>query len=186
MYPYVSPLREAISLLKYERKYALADSLCRLLGDALPSELNIDVIMPVPLHPIRLREREFNQSLLLAQAVSRRLGTGLSYTNLIRVANKPAQTSLSRSARLANLRQAFRLRTPEAVQGCRVLLVDDVFTTGTTLHECAKVLRKAGTGAVYALTLARALDPAMLPDAVLLTPARETVRTKGMQPDAHL
>ena len=186
MYPYVSPLREAISLLKYERKYALAGSLCRLLGDALPAELNIDVIMPVPLHPIRLREREFNQSLLFAQAVSRRLGTGLSYTNLIRVANNPAQTSLSRSARLANLRQAFRLRTPEAVQGCRVLLVDDVLTTGTTLHECAKVLRKAGTGDVYALTLARALDPAMLPDAVLLTPARETVRTKGMQPDAHL
>jgi ComF family protein len=186
VYPYASPLREAISLLKYQRKYALADSLCRLLVVALPPELNIDMIMPVPLHPIRLREREFNQSLLLAQAVSQQLGTELSYTNLIRVANNPAQTSLPRSARLTNLHHAFRLRTPEAVQGCRVLLVDDVFTTGTTLHECAKVLRKAGTGEVYALTLARALDPAMLPQAVLPTPVSEAVRTKGMQSDAHL
>ena len=186
LYPYASPLREAVGLLKYERKYALADSLCRLLLAALPPELDIDVIMPVPLHPVRLREREFNQSLLLAQAVSHRLGTELSYTNLIRVANQPAQTSLSRSARLTNLRHAFRLRTPGAVQGCRVLLVDDVFTTGTTLHECAKALRKAGSGDVSALTLARAVDPAMLPDTVFPSRVRETDRTKGMQTDAHL
>ncbi|HET6675163.1 MAG TPA: hypothetical protein VFG71_07475, partial [Nitrospiraceae bacterium] len=90
MYPYASPLREAISLLKYEKKYALADSLCRLLLAELPPAPDIDVIMPVPLHPTRLREREFNQSLLLAQAVGRRLGTALSYTNLIRVTNHAA------------------------------------------------------------------------------------------------
>lgn len=186
VYPYASPLREAISLLKYEKKYALADSLCRLLLSALPPALNIDVTMPVPLHPTRLREREFNQSLLLAQAVSRRLGTALSYTNLIRVTNHAPQTSLSRSARLKNLRHAFRLRTPEMVRNCRVLLVDDVFTTGTTLHECAKALRKAGGGDVYALTLARAVDPAMLPHIPRPVSVREIVPTKGTQSDAYL
>lgn len=170
-YPYASPLREAIGLLKYERKYGLAGSLCRLLVVALPPALDVDVVMPVPLHPARLREREFNQSLLLAESVSRRLGVALSYTNLIRIRDNAAQTSLPRSARLTNLRHAFHVRVPEAVRGRRVLVVDDVFTTGTTLNECAKALRKAGAGDVYVLTLARAVDPAMLPDS-LLPPAR--------------
>lgn len=179
-YPYASPLREAISLLKYERKYGLAGSLCRLLVAALPPVLEVDVIMPVPLHPARLRQREFNQSLLFAEAVARRLRVGLSYTNLVRTRDNPAQTSLPRSARLTNLRQAFLVRWPEAVCARRVLLVDDVFTTGTTLNECAKALRKAGAGEVYALTLARAVDPGMVPDALLPSSARKTGQTKGL------
>ena len=137
-YPYDTPLREAIALLKYRGKYGMAPSLCRLLLAALPASLDVDVVMPVPLHPARLRGREYNQSLLLAQAVSRQLEKPLSYSNLVRVIDTAAQTTLPRSARLSNLRQAFRLRTPRTVQGQRVLVVDDVFTTGTTLHECAK------------------------------------------------
>jgi ComF family protein len=178
-YPYASPLREAISLLKYERKYGLADSLCRLLTAALPPVLEVDLVMPVPLHPARLREREFNQSLLLAESVARRLRIPLSYTNLIRTRNNPAQTSLPRSIRLTNLRRTFHVRRPEAVRARRVLLVDDVFTTGTTLNECAKMLRKAGTGDVYVLTLARAVDPALLPDTRMPFPARTLLPTIG-------
>jgi predicted amidophosphoribosyltransferase len=118
--------------------------------------------------------------LLLAESVSRRLGVALSYTNLIRIRDNSAQTSLPRSARLTNLRQAFRVRVPAAVRARRVLVVDDVFTTGTTLNECAKVLRKAGAGDVYVLTLARAVDPAMLPDSLLPPAVRETVGIKGI------
>jgi ComF family protein len=118
--------------------------------------------MPVPLHPTRLREREFNQSLLLADRLNRRLGFLLSFTNLGRVRSTEAQTRLRRSARLKNLRRAFQVRRPEEVAGKRVLLVDDVWTTGTTINECAKALRKAGAGDVFALTLARAVSPDLL------------------------
>jgi ComF family protein len=174
LYPYASPLREALGLLKYQKKYGLADSLCRLLTAALPPDLDVDVIMPVPLHPVRLREREFNQSLLLAQAISRRLGANLSYTNLVRIRDNAPQTSLPRAARLLNLRRSFDLRAPDKVRGQRVLIVDDVLTTGATLNECAKALRRAGSGDVYALTLARAVDSATSPDVVLAASARTT------------
>jgi ComF family protein len=186
-YPYASPLREAISLLKYEKKYGLADSLSRLLVDALPPTLDADLVVPVPLHPARLRDREFNQSLLLADSVARRLRIPLSYTNLIRTRDNPAQTSLPRSTRLNNLRRTFHVRRPDAVRARRILLVDDVLTTGTTLNECAKALRKAGAGDVYAVTLARTVDPSLLPDARLPpSAARPATHTKGLGIDAHL
>jgi ComF family protein len=179
-YPYDTPLREAIALLKYQGKYAMAPSLCRLLLAALPASLDVDVVMPVPLHPARLRGREYNQSLLLAQAVSRQLEKPLSYSNLVRIIDTAAQTTLSRSARLSNLRQAFRLRTPRTVQGQRVLVVDDVFTTGTTLHECAKALRKGGAGDVYVLTLARTVDRGLLPDHHVPVASRTNLQFAGL------
>jgi ComF family protein len=163
-YAYASPLREAIGLLKYEKKYGLAESLCGLLLNALPPGLDADLVMPVPLHPARLRQREFNQSLLLAESVAGRLGITLSYTNLVRTRDNPAQTSLPRSTRLTNLRRAFHIRRPGEIQSRRILVVDDVFTTGTTLNECARALRTAGAAETYALTLARTVDPGVLPD----------------------
>jgi len=114
-------------------------------------------LMPVPLHSSRLREREFNQSLLLADRLNRRLGLPLSYGNLIRRRPTQSQTELTRSARLKNLRRAFFLLCPEEVSGKRILLVDDVFTTGTTVNECAKALRKASAADVYVCTLARTI-----------------------------
>lgn len=75
--------------------------------------------------------------------------------------------ALTRQARLQNLRKAFAIRQPENLRGKRILLVDDVFTTGTTLHECAKTLRQAGSGPVFALTLARTLDADLVPDRLL-------------------
>lgn len=162
LYPYVPPLREAICLFKYSGKVALADALAELLIRAFPAVPAADLVMPVPLHPTRLREREFNQSLLLAERLSRWLRIPLSFANLVRVRATEAQTRLRRSARLKNLRQAFQVWRPQEVAGKRVLLIDDVWTTGTTVNECAKALRRAGTGHVFALTVARAVSADLL------------------------
>lgn len=133
----------------------------------LPLLDSVDVIMPVPLHIDRLREREFNQSLLLADHIGRRLDIPVAYTNLIRAASTPAQTTLSRKSRQKNLRRAFIVRHPDAITKKRILLIDDVFTTGTTVNECAKALRKAGSADVFALTLSRTVDSDIVPDRIL-------------------
>jgi ComF family protein len=117
----------------------------------------VDLIMPVPLHPSRLREREYNQSLLLADRLNRRLGGMLSYDNLQRTRRSVPQTELSRAARLKNLRRTFTVSRPAEVAGKRILLIDDVLTTGTTVNECAKALRRAGSSDVYVCTLARTM-----------------------------
>ncbi len=157
LYAYASPLREAIHALKYQRKLVLAQALGDLFVSALPRPLPVDCVIPVPLGPARLRSREFNQSLLLAREVAHALGVPLDYTNLRRCLDSPPQTSLSRRARLLNLRRAFRVEHAAALQGKRILLVDDVMTTGTTVNECAKILRKSGSGDVYVATLARTI-----------------------------
>ena len=161
LYPYQEPLTDAIRLFKYEKKFALAGP----LGDLLlaysmafeESRQTFECLMPVPLHPIRLKERGFNQSLLLADRLNRRLKLPLSYTNLVRARATPPQTELTRVERIKNLRRAFSVLRPDEVAGMRILLVDDVFTTGTTINECAKVLRKAGAAEVYGVTLARTI-----------------------------
>jgi ComF family protein len=154
-YAYEPPLQQAIHLFKYRGKVILAGALGTLLRESRPDMPEIDVLMPVPLHPSRLREREYNQSLLLADELNRDLRLPLVYDNLVRQRATPPQTELSRSERLANLRRCFAVQRPDEVEGKRVLLVDDVMTTGTTINECAKVLRKAGAAEVYAVTLAR-------------------------------
>jgi ComF family protein len=144
-------------MFKYHSKVALADALGELMGTAFQNSPDFDVLLPVPLHSSRLREREFNQSLLLADRLHRRLGVPLSYGNLVRLRDTQPQTELSRAARLKNLRRAFAVLHPEEVDGKRLLLVDDVFTTGTTVNECAKALRKAGAADVFVCTLARTM-----------------------------
>lgn len=164
LYPLQSPLQDALWLYKYHGKVSLAPPLARLFATAFPSSPSADVIAPVPLSPERLRHREYNQSLLLAAHLSRSMNLPLSYGNLIRVKDTEAQTTLTRAARLRNLRRAFHVVRPEQFEGRRVFLVDDVMTTGTTLNECAKTLRKAGAGDVYALALARAVPIGTVPD----------------------
>lgn len=167
LYPYQSPLRDAIRLFKYQRKVAMAEPLARLILDRLPPLDSVDLIIPVPLHIDRLREREFNQSLLLADRVGRHLDIRVSCTDVIRPAPSPAQTSLSRKERLRNLRGAFAVPHPDAVAGKHILLIDDVFTTGATVNECAKALRKAGSGDVFVLTLGRTVTATHVPDRLL-------------------
>jgi len=167
LYPYLPPLQDAIGLFKYRGKVSLATPLGRLMLGALPTSLEADVVIPVPLHPTRLREREFNQSLLLADQIAQYIGSPLSFTNLVRTTPSEPQSTLSRKERLKNLRQAFAVRRPLLIARKRVLLIDDVFTTGTTVNECAKVLRKAGAETVFVLTLARTIESNVVPDRIL-------------------
>ena len=157
LFPYQSPLKEAILLFKYRGKRSLTKHFIQAMIPALPTLPIIDALMPVPLHPQRLREREYNQSLLLAHGLSQHLQVPLLLSCLLRVRPTEPQTSLSKKERLTNLRRAFAVDDVSRITGQRILLIDDVFTTGTTLHECAKTLRKAGSGPVYGLTLARML-----------------------------
>ena len=110
--------------------------------------------MPVPLHPARKRERGFNQAELLALALHRHSGVPVENA-LQRTRYTTTQTQFDRSERMENLKGAFRLRRGSNVQDLRMLLVDDVLTTGSTLSECASVLKKAGALSVHAATAAR-------------------------------
>ncbi len=153
-----SVVREVIHNFKYNRQIHLRHQLGRWLTEALEdprlADRRIDLIVPVPLHPARQRERGFNQAELLARALHRHSGLPLGDV-LQRTRYTTTQTQFDRSERMENLRGAFRLRRGSNVQDLRMLLVDDVLTTGSTLSECASVLRKAGALSVHAATVAR-------------------------------
>lgn len=116
-----------------------------------------DLVVPVPLHLKRLKERGFNQSGLLAGELARKLGLAVCHDALLRKKCTEPQTRLNRTQRLKNVRGAFEAPYGEKVQKRRILLIDDVFTTGETLSECARTLAKKGAGPIYALTVTRAL-----------------------------
>jgi ComF family protein len=113
----------------------------------------IDVIVPVPLHKIRLDERGYNQSELLARELSYRLNIFMSKA-LRRVRNTTTQTALHKEERIENVKGAFKVTYKDTIVGKNVLLVDDVLTTGATLDECAKVLKENGAKDVYVATIA--------------------------------
>lgn len=117
-----------------------------------------DLIVPVPLHPKRLSQRGFNQCGVLARELGRKIKAPVLPGALLRKNRTLPQTRLKRSERLKNVKGAFEISDERKVRGRRILLIDDVFTTGTTLSECAKVLKKkGGASEVYALTVTRAL-----------------------------
>ncbi len=131
-----------------------ADWLSEALADSRFAGQRFDLLVPVPLHPARQRERGFNQAELLALELRRECGVPLGKV-LQRTRYTTTQTQFDRSERMENLRGAFRLRRGCNVQDLRMLLVDDVLTTGSTLSECASVLKKAGALSVHAATAAR-------------------------------
>ncbi len=120
-------------------------------------EVQPDFILPVPLDRKKLLQRGFNQSLLLARYISRCTGIPCKEGLLVKCKETPSQTSLGGKERRTNLRGAFALREEEVVRGKRVLVVDDVFTTGATISEISRVLLKAKAKEVFAVTLARSL-----------------------------
>jgi ComF family protein len=152
-------VRDVIHEFKYGRQIHLRHLVARWLLAALDDErlrgISLDVIVPVPLHPARQRERGFNQAGLLAELLSAETSVP-SKPLLERIRYTTTQTALDRSERMENLHNAFRLRKNADVRGLRVLLIDDVLTTGSTLSECARVLKRAGAMSVHAATAARA------------------------------
>jgi ComF family protein len=161
---YDSGLRELIHLLKYEQVRPAANLLGRMLAEAMETLAphftgTAPLVVPVPLHRDKLRERGFNQSELIARAALKRRPGGceleLRPGMLERVRPTLSQTGLTRAQRVENMRGAFS--AAEDVAGREVLLVDDVFTTGTTVSECARVLRRAGASRVWVATVARVL-----------------------------
>lgn len=121
-------------------------------------DYNPDIILPVPLHPKRLRWRGFNQALVLARVIGRRWQIPVDPFILVRSRETPPQTQLSEKERRKNVRGAFSLNSRKTVKGRIILLVDDVYTSGATVNECSRVLRRAGAKEVYVLTLARAVS----------------------------
>jgi ComF family protein len=162
---YDSGLRELIHLLKYNQVRPAANVLGRMLVEAIedlqPLFSGSEVlVVPVPLHFRKLRQRGFNQSELIARAALKlkratqlRLGAGV----LERQRETKSQIGLSRHQRRENIRGAFVVAKPVEVSGREVLVIDDVFTTGTTVSECARILRRAGATKVYVATVARTL-----------------------------
>lgn len=157
-YLYEGGLMEAIHQFKYGGKNYLADSLGPLLkqfaGQKLPAGLAQGLVMPIPLHPKRLRERGFNQSLLLARYVAELPGLELDYLSLRRVRYTQPQTGLKGDERRKNVRRAFKIEDKTKIKGRVIILVDDVLTTGSTLNECARILKRAGAWQVFGLALA--------------------------------
>jgi ComF family protein len=151
-------VRELVHRFKYNGelylRHPLAGWLAATLDDARIAGEPFDLLVPVPLHPARQREREFNQAEVLARTLGKRAGARVACC-LRRVRYTTTQTRLDREERMENLRNAFQLGQNHDVHDQRILLVDDVLTTGSTLDECARVLRGAGAASVRAITVAR-------------------------------
>jgi len=152
---YDGVLRRLIHLFKYERIRSLVGPLSSYMAAALPRDQRFDLIVPVPLHWRRRWERGFNQSALLAEALSRRSGIPLHNALRRRKATAP-QAGLPASGRRSNVAGAFVPARRCQVRNRRVLLVDDVMTTGATIRACARTLKAAGAAYVAVLTIARA------------------------------
>lgn len=185
---YSEPLRSAILLLKFQRRERLGLSLGKLLAPLWHRQQEFSgtgdaVLIPVPLHRTRQRERGFNQAETLARGLVRALKfrpndklPEVDRQCLCRVKPTVAQAGLSFSARLENVRGVFEVASPERVKGRVVILLDDVMTTGATLSACAAALKRAGAQRVLAITLARATS--QFPD-VAAPPVEDAVDDFG-------
>lgn len=152
-------VRDAILRYKYHRALWIEPLLAQHLQNAfqkLPQAGDPwDILIPVPLHRTRRRHRQFNQAEQLAQHIARQAELPVETGALSRIVDSPTQTRLTRAARFDNLKNAFAVTGPERVMGKRVILIDDVLTSGATATHCARELRKAGASEVAVCTVAR-------------------------------
>jgi competence protein ComFC len=149
---------DAIHLYKYNRALCLEPFLAGLLARQAQPAISLnqwDLIVPVPLHPVKEREREFNQAERLSRCLSRAIGLPLETRAVYRVLPTRTQTLLTREERLENMRKAFEANTSSDICGKRIILVDDVFTTGATASACAGALKQGGAAEVCVWTVAR-------------------------------
>lgn len=157
---YTPKVASAILLLKYEELAPLGRLFARHLLELVRlhhQQFAADLIVPVPLHPARLRERGHNQAELIARPLARHLGFPCRSYLLVRTRPRPDKLRLALRERWRSVRGAYAIREGRRVDKLRVLLVDDVMTTGATLDACSRALRRAGASSVVALTVARAL-----------------------------
>lgn len=151
---------QALLLLKFEPILPLAAWFADRLAEvvrACPEDFPIDVVIPVPLHRQRERERGYNQAGLIARPLARKIGLPYRPILLVRTRPRPDKQLLSLEERWKSLRGAFATQKGTRVDNLRVLLVDDVMTTGATLDACSRALRDAGAKQVIGLTVARAI-----------------------------
>jgi len=149
-------LRDAVYRFKFQSKPYMYKSFGELMVRAIENENigPIDLIVPVPLHRRRRAERGYNQSELLAKYISSKLNIPLDYKNLIRMKSTKLQTKLSRNERQKNIKNAFSVKDKGVFMNKRILLVDDIFTTGATVNECSKTLLENGAREVIVVTIA--------------------------------
>lgn len=148
-------IQDAIYRLKYDGDVNLAPLLGKFMAEKLIKKgWNIDLIIPVPLHPDRLSQRGFNQSFLLSTIIGREAGINVSDKILERVVYTESQVSLSRLERMLNVKNAFRASGEDKIKDRSILIVDDIMTTGATLNECSRAIRIYNPKNIYCLTLA--------------------------------
>jgi len=157
---YEGVVKDVILLFKYRSFEILGTFLGDLLAGTLGHEEDlwegVGAIIPVPLHPIKRKKRGFNQAQVLAARLARSKKIKLLDRHLFKLKDVPPQTTLEAEEREKNVRGVFDVRRGQELKGKTVLLVDDVYTTGATLRECSRVLKKAGAREVRAVTVARA------------------------------
>ncbi len=156
---YDKVLKKCIHLFKYYGEKKLAKPLGKLMVDSLVKndefKKKIDLIIPVPLHRNDLKKRGFNQSVLLGKVVGDYFSIPVGESVLVKKKLTPFQVNLSKKEREKNILRVFSVEKPEEVKGKNILILDDVFTTGSTVEECAKELMKARAKNIFVLTLAR-------------------------------
>lgn len=164
-FDYEAGIRRAIHNLKFNDKPGNASALISLAlprvrqflfegQNSCPQVPKYDIIIPVPVHFRRKQQRGYNQSELLAKNLAKQTGITFYPKTLVKKLNTPPQSSLGRGERLKNLKEAFRVKKPELIAGKRILLIDDVMTTGSTLEYCGQALTEAGAACVDAFVIA--------------------------------
>jgi ComF family protein len=155
---YEGAIRDLIHRLKYDGKVQVRRPLALLMAQRLAGFADhdsSDLLLPVPLHLKRIRERGFNQAILLGELLAREWKIPFERSLLRRIRWTEPQVNLAAGERAANVRGAFAVGDPSVVKGRRVILVDDVLTTGSTVSECSRVLKRAGAVEVFVATVAR-------------------------------
>lgn len=153
---YEEPVRTLLHKLKYSFDTSTVEPLLKIIQDFDFSAFeSCEVFVPVPLFPVKLRQRGLNQALLLTKIFFPRKGERIFADVLVKTRQTASQTELDRLGRRKNLKRAFDVKRPEIIKNMKVCLVDDIYTTGTTVTECAATLKKAGAAEVMVLTLMR-------------------------------
>lgn len=157
LFPFEGALRDALHGFKYEQRFDLARFFVGHLDVEARAMGFFDIVIPVPLHSKRLRERGFNQAALIARPLARKMGCAYDVSVLKRSREVGPQVGRELKDRLKAVKGIFEVTDQEKIKGKRVLLIDDVITTGSTVNECARVLKKAGVSLVDVLTIARTI-----------------------------